>query len=162
MDRTMKNFWFSFAMATLFCLGLAAFSHGAETPKPMPNIQTDDVTDTLIGRKPQPKDPLKEGLEKIDAPKFFFGAGVLVTLIAAVVKIAIIVAVAFVIVHYIRHRHGFRGVEKKDPVDALIFAFDDLVNRVNGERSKHLTAAEKLGNSLSKLKSGITDRVNKE
>ena len=55
--------------------------------------------------KADPIDDL-EGLKKVATPKFIFGASMLVFIVVSVLKLAFIVAVAFVIVEYIRNRRG--------------------------------------------------------
>lgn len=165
IDRTLKNFWFSFALASLFCIGLGAFANGAEPAQMQPPVlatpdtQTEIDAGTFNRRPPEKKPPLGEGLSKQDVPKFVFGAsliGLAATIAGAVVKLGLIVAFVFLVVHFTRNLRGKNATgEKKDAVDALIGAFDDLVTKVNDERAKHIHAATKLGASLNKLKSGV-------
>jgi len=135
---------------------LVDYAFSAEM-KPMPNVAP-AIAAPAFGRTPPggPNTPLGEGLQKIDAPKFFFGVGLLVTLVGAAIKLAVIAAVAFVAVHYIRHRRGSHGEMKKDAVDSLIAASEDLIERVRGERDKKQAEAARLEKSLNRPKTGVS------
>lgn len=142
----------------------------AEDAKPMPNITTEDADafNKIIPKKPPADDG--EGLNKIDTPKFVFGAGILVTVIAAVVKLASIVAMTVVVIVIVRlfMRNRLKTVasafdnDSKDVVDHLIESFEALVARVRKEREKRIAEVDKLDASLGKLKKGVSNAVTKE
>ena len=123
--------------------------------KPMPDNSPEPMRNTfgkITGKKPPAG---IEGLQKIDVPKFAFGVGLAATLIAAAIKLAVIAALAFVAIHYIRHRRGTKDEPGKDIVDSLIATFEDVATRVRSERDKRKSEAAKLESSLNKLRKGV-------
>jgi hypothetical protein len=110
----------------------------------------------LGGQKPD------NGLQKIDKPKFVFGLGasLILFLIGAAIKLAVILAIAVVVIVYLRNRAGRNGSGvRKDPVDSLIASFDHIVDKIEVERDKHAANAERLSKSLGRLRDGIADRI---
>lgn len=147
-----------------------------QSPEPaatMAPTQPDTETTALVtesGEQPDLKEFLggskPPGLHELDTPKHRFafgvGGGILLLLIGALVKISIVIAIVIVFVVYVRSRTGHNEEHvRKDPVDSLIAAFDALVDKVESERDRHLSHANKLTTSLTRLKTGVQHRVSK-
>lgn len=130
-----------------------------ETPQPMPNYVAEQPTDAAKGQfgKIIGKEPAEgSGLVKTELPKFAFGIGLLVTILGAVVKLAVIAGLVAVAYFYVKHRRGTGTVVSLDPVDSLVAAFEDVVSRVKRERTKRREEISKFDSSLKKLQKGIS------
>jgi hypothetical protein len=142
--------------------------------KPMPQYTSGAPQETwgkVIPRRPGKPDLLggggSEGLSKADVPKFFFGVGILVTIIGAVIKLALIAAAAFVAYHLIKKWRNpdvpiGTDDEPKDAIDTMIETVELAVARVRAAREKARAKLAKLDAGVDKLKKGITNAVTKE